>query len=49
MCTTCRARLYEGVVSMDAREGLADEEIEAGYILTCQAHPLTDQFELEYG
>jgi ring-1,2-phenylacetyl-CoA epoxidase subunit PaaE len=48
VCTTCRAVLYSGMVSMDEREGLSDEEIEEGYVLTCQSHPLTDDVELEY-
>lgn len=48
ICTTCRAKLYSGKVKMDEREGLSDSEIEEGYILTCQSHPLTDNVELEY-
>ncbi len=48
ICTTCRAKLYSGKVRMDEREGLSDSEIEEGYILTCQSHPLTDNVELEY-
>lgn len=48
ICTTCRAKLYKGKVKMDEREGLSDSEIEEGYILTCQSHPLTDDVELEY-
>ena len=48
ICTTCRAKLYSGKVKMDEREGLSDAEIEEGYILTCQSHPLTDNVELEY-
>jgi len=48
ICTTCRAKLYTGKVRMDEREGLSDSEIEEGYILTCQSHPLTDNVKLEY-
>ncbi len=48
ICTTCRAKLYSGKVRMDEREGLSDSEIEEGYILTCQSHPLTDGVKLEY-
>jgi ring-1,2-phenylacetyl-CoA epoxidase subunit PaaE len=48
VCTTCRAVLYSGMVSMDEREGLSDEEIQDGYVLTCQSHPLTGDVELEY-
>lgn len=48
ICTTCRAKLYSGKVRMDEREGLSDSEIEEGYILTCQSHPLTDNVKIEY-
>ncbi|WNJ16486.1 ferredoxin--NADP reductase [Pontibacter sp. G13] len=48
ICTTCRAMLNEGVVSMDETEGLSREEIEAGFVLTCQCHPLTENVELEF-
>lgn len=48
ICTTCRAKLYSGKVRMDEREGLSDSEIDEGYILTCQSHPLTDNVKLEY-
>ena len=49
VCCTCRARLIEGLVQMNEREGLSDDEIEAGYILTCQSHPLTADVLVEYG
>lgn len=48
VCTTCRARLRSGKASMDEREGLSDAEIEQGYVLTCQAHPLSDDVDLVY-
>ncbi|MBS1516772.1 MAG: 2Fe-2S iron-sulfur cluster binding domain-containing protein [Bacteroidetes bacterium] len=48
ICSTCRAKLYSGKVKMDEREGLSDSEIDDGYILTCQSHPLTDDVKLEY-
>ncbi len=48
ICTTCRAKLYSGKVKMDEREGLSDSEIEEGFILTCQSHPLTDNVKIEY-
>jgi ring-1,2-phenylacetyl-CoA epoxidase subunit PaaE len=46
VCTTCRARLRSGRASMDEREGLSDAEIDEGFILTCQAHPLSDDVDL---
>jgi ring-1,2-phenylacetyl-CoA epoxidase subunit PaaE len=48
ICTTCRAMLKSGVVSMDEAEGLSEDEIEEGYILTCQSHPLTADVEIDY-
>ncbi len=47
-CCTCRAKLRTGKVHMDSREALTDDEIEEGYILTCQAHPLTDDVLVDY-
>ena len=47
-CATCRAKLIKGKVSMDERDALTDEEIEEGWILTCQAHPLTDDVYIDF-
>ena len=43
VCCTCKARLLEGEVEMDVHWGLEEEEIEQGYILTCQVHPKTEK------
>ncbi|MBX3103013.1 MAG: ferredoxin--NADP reductase [Bacteroidetes bacterium] len=48
ICSTCRAKVHSGLVQMVEREGLSDEELEAGYVLTCQCYPLTDDVVLEY-
>jgi ring-1,2-phenylacetyl-CoA epoxidase subunit PaaE len=48
ICSTCRAKVHSGLVQMMEREGLSDEELEAGYVLTCQCYPLTDDVVLEY-
>ncbi|MBI1304999.1 MAG: 2Fe-2S iron-sulfur cluster binding domain-containing protein [Bacteroidetes bacterium] len=48
VCTTCRAKVHSGKVKMDEREGLSDAEVEEGYVLTCQSHPLTDDVSLVY-
>ena len=42
VCTTCKAKLQQGQVKMDANWGLEQEEVDKGFILTCQSHPLTD-------
>jgi ring-1,2-phenylacetyl-CoA epoxidase subunit PaaE len=41
VCSTCRARVREGKVEMDVNYSLEQEEVAAGYVLTCQARPLT--------
>ena len=41
MCCTCEAKLVSGEVEMEVHYGLKHDEIEAGYILTCQSHPKT--------
>lgn len=48
VCTTCRARVLSGKVHMDEREGLSDAEINEGFVLTCQSHPLTDGVHVVY-
>lgn len=48
VCCTCKAKLLEGKVSMDVHWGLEDEEVEQGYILTCQAHPTTEKVVVDF-
>ncbi len=48
VCCTCRALVSSGSVEMEEDEGLSDAEIEEGYVLTCQSHPMTSDVELEY-
>jgi ring-1,2-phenylacetyl-CoA epoxidase subunit PaaE len=48
VCCTCRAKVLEGKVKMDANFALTDAEVEEGFILTCQAHPLTDKVVIDY-
>ena len=48
VCSTCKAKLVEGKVDMDITHGLESSEIESGYILVCQAHPITDRVVLDY-
>ena len=48
VCATCRARVLEGEVEMAARYGLSDEEIAAGYVLTCQSVPKGEGVEVDY-
>jgi len=48
VCATCRARVVSGEVEMAARYGLTDEEVAAGYVLTCQSVPKSGGVELDY-
>lgn len=48
MCCTCKAKLIEGEVMMDVHWGLEEEEIEQGYILTCQSHPKTEKIVIDF-
>jgi ring-1,2-phenylacetyl-CoA epoxidase subunit PaaE len=48
VCATCRARVVSGEVEMAARYGLTDEEVAAGYVLTCQSVPKGEGLEVDY-
>lgn len=48
VCCTCKAKLLEGEVEMDVHWGLEDEEVEQGYILTCQSHPRTQKIVVDF-
>src|SRR3954469_5363965 len=48
VCATCRAKVISGKVEMAARYGLTDEEVAAGYVLTCQSVPKGDGVEIDY-
>ncbi|MXM65019.1 2Fe-2S iron-sulfur cluster binding domain-containing protein [Streptomyces sp. HUCO-GS316] len=48
VCGTCRAFLVTGEVRMDRNFALETEETEAGYVLACQSHPVTEKVELDF-
>lgn len=48
MCCTCKAKLLEGEVSMDVHWGLEEDEVEKGFILTCQSHPKTEKVVVDF-
>ena len=48
VCCTCRAKLLEGTVSMDVNYALEPEEVEQGFILTCQAHPTSEKVVIDF-
>lgn len=48
MCGTCRAKVVEGRVEMHHCYALDQAELDAGFVLTCQARPRTDRVVLDY-
>lgn len=48
VCSTCRAKVVEGEVEMEANYALEDYEVKRGYILTCQSYPVSDRLVVDY-
>lgn len=48
VCSTCKAKLIEGKVEMDANYALEAEEVESGFILTCQSHPRSEKVIVDF-
>ena len=48
MCASCKAQVVEGEVSMEHNYALVAEDLEAGYVLTCQAVPLTERLTVDF-
>ena len=48
VCTTCKAKLIEGKIEMEVNYGLEPDEVEAGYILTCQSHPRSEKVVVDF-
>jgi len=48
VCCTCRAKVIEGEVEMDVNYALEEDEVEQGFILTCQAHPISKKVVVDY-
>ena len=47
-CGTCRAKLIEGTVEMDHNFALGQDDLDAGYILTCQSHATSPKVAIDY-
>ena len=48
VCGTCRARVVEGKVEMDSNYALEPDELQRGFVLTCQSHPVTDRVVVDF-
>jgi len=48
VCATCKAKVLEGEVDMDLNHALSAEEVAAGYVLTCQAHPISGKVVVDF-
>jgi ring-1,2-phenylacetyl-CoA epoxidase subunit PaaE len=48
VCSTCKAKLLQGQVHMDTNYALEQDEVNAGFILTCQSHPRTEKVVVDF-
>lgn len=48
VCCTCKAKVTEGKMIMDANYALSDEEVAEGFVLACQAHPASENVVLDF-
>jgi ring-1,2-phenylacetyl-CoA epoxidase subunit PaaE len=48
VCSTCKCKVIEGEVDMDSNHALEDYEVAAGYVLSCQAYPVSDKVVLDF-
>ena len=48
VCCTCKGKVIKGKVKMDMNYALEDDEVEEGYVLTCQSHPITPKVTIDF-
>ena len=48
VCSTCRCKVLEGEVEMAINHALEDYEVRAGYVLSCQAFPISERVVISY-
>ena len=44
----CKAKVIDGTASMDLNYSLSEDDVEEGFILTCQAHPTSESIYVDY-
>lgn len=48
VCSTCKAKVIKGKASMKMNYSLTGKDVEEGYILTCQAHPASEEVVISF-
>ena len=48
VCCVCKAKVMEGEVEMDQNFSLSEDEVNQGFVLTCQSHPLTTNLVIDF-
>jgi ring-1,2-phenylacetyl-CoA epoxidase subunit PaaE len=48
VCSTCKAKVIEGKVEMEVNYALEEEEVAAGYVLTCQGIPCSEKVVVDF-
>ncbi len=48
VCSTCRCKVIEGEVDMDANFALEDYEVARGFVLSCQSFPVSDRLVIDF-
>ena len=48
VCASCRVKVVSGSVAMQRNQALEDWEVQAGFVLSCQARPTSEQVEITY-
>lgn len=48
VCCSCKAKIIKGKATMTMNYALTDEEVKDGYILTCQAHPASEELVVSF-
>ncbi|GGH91039.1 1,2-phenylacetyl-CoA epoxidase subunit PaaE [Arthrobacter liuii] len=48
VCGTCRAKVVTGSVTMDENYALEQDELDKGYVLTCQSHPTSKEVTVDF-
>ena len=48
VCSVCKAKIIEGNAKMDMNYSLSEDDVEEGFVLTCQAHPTSENIYIDY-